>query len=240
MSNYIPKINVLYYKHILDKSFQRFFNDYNDSFTRSNGEYVFSKLIVKNKLIKIFKNYIIEEIKKHITEYSLSNPNYYIIIGSCFPKDNILLKYRQDNYIPEKIFKLIEKEPNIRYFLKETDIHVDLHLFNDVFENIFEYLLSKKNILKEFGKNTTNLYMIRNDRLDCKMMYETIRHIFGKVNVVNLQKKGNISDFVINSLNENIDKYVHGKHTLIDSNMMEMDREEIKQNIFDFMNSYDK
>ena len=237
MSSYIPKINVLYYKHILDKSFQRFFNDYNDSFVKSNGEYVFSKLIAKNKLIKIFRKYIVDEIKGHITEYSISDLNYYIIIGSCFPKDNILLKYKQDNYIPEKIFNIIEKYPNIRYFLKETDIHVDLMLFNDVFENVFEYLRERKNILKEFGKNTTNLYMMWNDRLDCKMMYETIRHIFGKVNVVNLHKKNKITDSVINSLNENIDKYVHGKHSLIDSDMMEMDRDEIRQNITNFMNS---
>lgn len=236
MSSYIPKINVLYYKHILDKSFQRFFNDYNDSFVKSNGEYVFSKLIAKNKLIKIFRKYIVDEIKGHITEYSISDLNYYIIIGSCFPKDNILLKYKQDNYIPEKIFNIIEKYPNIRYFLKETDIHVDLMLFNDVFENVFEYLRERKNILKEFGKNTTNLYMMWNDRLDCKMMYETIRHIFGKVNVVNLHKKNKITDSVINSLNENIDKYVHGKHSLIDSDMMEMDRDEIRQNITNFMN----
>lgn len=236
MPSYIPKINVLYYKHILDKSFQRFFNDYNDSFVKSNGEYVFSKLIAKNKLIKIFRKYIVDEIKRHITEYSISDLNYYIIIGSCFPKDNILLKYRQDNYIPEKIFNIIEKYPNIRYFLKETDIHVDLMLFNDVFENVFEYLRERKNILKEFGKNTTNLYMMWNDRLDCKMMYETIRHIFGKVNVVNLHKKNKITDSVINSLNENIDKYVHGKHSLIDSDMMEMDRDEIRQNITNFMN----
>lgn len=236
MSGYIPKINVLYYKHILDKSFQRFFNDYNDSFVKSNGEYVFSKLIAKNKLIKIFRKYIVDEIKRYITEYSISDLNYYIIIGSCFPKDNILLKYKQDNYIPEKIFNIIEKYPNIRYFLKETDIHVDLMLFNDVFENVFEYLRERKNILKEFGKNTTNLYMMWNDRLDCKMMYETIRHIFGKVNVVNLHKKNKITDSVINSLNENIDKYVHGKHSLIDSDMMEMDRDEIRQNITNFMN----
>ena len=78
--------------------------------------------------------------------------------------------------------------------------------------------------------------MIDNDRLDCKMMYETIRYVFGKVNVINLQKKGKITDFAINSLNEKIDQYVHGKHSLIESDMMIMDREEIKQNITNFMN----
>ncbi len=79
--------------------------------------------------------------------------------------------------------------------------------------------------------------MIDNDRLDCKMMYETIRHVFGKANVVNLQKKNGIEDFVINSLNEKIDNYVHGKHSLIESNVLEMDKAEIRQNICNFMNS---
>lgn len=236
MSSFIPRLNVLYYKHILDKSFRRFFDEYNDKFVKSDNVYVLSKQLVKSKIKKLFKGYIIEELKNHISEYSFSNPDYYIIIGSCLPKDNILLKYKQDNYIPEKIYKIMDREPLLRYYLKENDIHIDIMMFNEIFEELFVYFSNQNNIIKEFGKNVRNLFMIDNDRLDCKMMYETIRYIFGKVNVINLQKKGKITDFAINSLNEKIDQYVHGKHSLIESDMMIMDREEIKQNITNFMN----
>ena len=237
MSNFIPRLNVLYYKHILDKSFKRFFHEYNDKFVKSGEEYILTKQFVKSKIKKLFKSYIVEELKNHITKYSISSPDYYIIIGSCFPKDNILLKYKQDNYIPEKIFKIIDKEPLLKYYLKEHDIRVDIMMFNDVFEELFVYFSNQKNIKKEFGNDVRNLFMIDNDRLDCKMMYETIRHVFGKANVVNLQKKNGIEDFVINSLNEKIDNYVHGKHSLIESNVLEMDKAEIRQNICNFMNS---
>ena len=44
--------------------------------------YVLSKQLVKSKIKKLFKGYIIEELKNHISEYSFSNPDYYIIIGS--------------------------------------------------------------------------------------------------------------------------------------------------------------
>ena len=50
MSSFIPRLNVLYYKHILDKSFRRFFDEYNDKFVKSDNVYVLSKQLVKSKI----------------------------------------------------------------------------------------------------------------------------------------------------------------------------------------------
>ena len=228
----IPKINLVYYKNILDNVFARFFEDYNDSFTKSNGLYVFSGSLARSSLKRKLTEYFVEELSPLVEDYDVLKPNYYFIIGSCFPCDNMLLSHLPENSrFPEKLKKFVTQHPNIKYALKENDIRIDDEMFNCIFEDIFNrFFNDRKEILKAFGKRKTNLRFIKYNNLDCYSTYRIVKDVFGKINVVNLHKK-NIDSMkdVIRSLNEIIGSHVLKKKEICRSPELEMVREEIRE-----------
>jgi len=103
-----PIINLIYYKHILDLVMIKVFDIFNDDFKKIGDYYVLSSNISKSKLEKILKELFINELKLIVKEWDILNPKYYIIIGSCLPKDNILLNFRKENeYFSDKLSNLI-------------------------------------------------------------------------------------------------------------------------------------
>lgn len=228
----IPKINLIYYKNILDNVFARFFEDFNDSFSKINDQYVFSGRISRTALKKKLTSYFIEELSPLVEDYDVLKPNFYFVIGSCFPCDNMLLSHVPENSrFLEKIRMFVTQHPNIKYAMKENDIRIDDEMFNCVFEDIFnKFFNDKKEILKAFGKKKTNLRFIRYNNLDCYSTYRIVKDIFGKINIVNLHKKNidNMKD-VIRSLNEIIGSHVQKKKEICRSPELEMIRGEIRE-----------
>ncbi len=228
----IPKINLIYYKNILDNVFARFFEDFNDSFSKINDQYVFSGRISRTALKKKLTSYFIEELSPLVEDYDVLKPNFYFVIGSCFPCDNMLLSHVPENSrFLEKIRMFVTQHPNIKYAMKENDIRIDDEMFNCVFEDIFnKFFNDKKEVLKAFGKKKTNLRFIRYNNLDCYSTYRIVKDIFGKINIVNLHKKNidNMKD-VIRSLNEIIGSHVLKKKEICRSPELEMIRGEIRE-----------
>lgn len=232
------KINLIYYKNILDNVFYRFFEDYNDSFSRNDGKYIFSLNISRNCLKKKLTIYFIEELKKLITDYDILNPKFYFVIGSCLPCDNMLLNHiPSESKFPNKLRLFISQHPNIKYFLKEHDIKIDIEMFNCIFEEIFnKFFSNKKEILKSFGEKSTNLRFIKYQNLDCYSIYRIIKDIFGKINIVNLHKQNlDKMKFVIRSMNEIIGSYVLKKKEICRSSEFDMIKEEIKSYMINCM-----
>ena len=196
-----PKIKLLYYKHILDLAFRDFFEDYGGSFVKDDsraGCWVLAKPIAKSVLVKYFTDAVRRHILEHTEDWSPASPAYYFIIGSCVPKDNILLSlYSRDFERRMQEFAY----GGCRYYLSENDIYVDLDRLNDVAMKVFDKAFSSR---KPFSRS--NVFFIKHDRLDCRLMYKTIRSLYGKVNCVNLFKTLN-ADIkpVVHSLNERID-----------------------------------
>jgi len=60
-----------------------------------------------------------------------------IVIGSCYPKDNLLLDFKDDKYFPRKLASLIENRPSLKWLLSETDIEIDIDLMNELFIDVF-------------------------------------------------------------------------------------------------------
>lgn len=215
MENSCPKINLLYYKNILDKCFIRFFSDFNDKFTKSGDDYIYTNNTSKTKLKRIFIQYVVSEIKQYIKPNSITNQNFYFIIGGCLPKNNILLEV-SDSYFPEKLKKIIYSDYQLKYILKEKDIKLDLILFNDIVDNIFLMLFKNRtSVIKYFGNDYSNLFFIRHDRLSCYSMFKTLKFIFGGGSCVNIYK----DQFVgiktpIIAINDLIDKYSNNKQKL--------------------------
>lgn len=224
-----PKLHLLYFKSILDICFIRFFNDFNESFLKINNQYVFSSDPGKTKLKKIFKTYIIDEIRSFIKPYSILNPSYFLIIGACEPKNNILLTSKTE-YFPDKLYKLIDNKYSLKYILKEKDIKIDLVRFNSIFIDIFnELFLDQHKLLKIFGKDYKNIIFIQHKYLDCYSMFKIIKYIFGKSNCINVYKEKYIDiKSPIIAINELIDKYTY-KQKICKSVEFKLYIEEIKQ-----------
>lgn len=228
----IPKLKLLYYKNILDVCFQRFFSDFNDDFKNVDGIYVYKNNLSQTKLKSIFKTYIVEELKKYVTPNSITSGDYYFIIGSCLPKNNILLSYK-DGYFPAKLDKLINCNYNIKYFLKEKGIKIDLVAFNTLVDEIFiEFFKTPQKIQKYFGQDYTNIFFIQHSRFDCITLYRAVKYIYGKPNTVNLYKEFLVgAKIVIYSINEYIDKYVHNLKVMTNSPEYKLIVKEVEQYI---------
>lgn len=219
-----PKLNLLYYKNIIDCVLRRFVSENNNSFTKVGDDYVFSKSMTRSKLLKSIKNYVVDEIRKYTSEYSVLNPNHYFLIGSCFPKDNILLSHASESkYFPEKLKKLINRPDNLKYILREKDIKIDIEMFNHVLEDIFVDFFRCNGKMK-------NIHFIKHNRIDCYTLYRIIKNEYGASNVVNLHKKfmkGKKS--AIYSINEMIDVYIHNKKEIVKTNELRFIRSEVLQ-----------
>jgi hypothetical protein len=98
----LPKYNLLYYKALIDKCFVTFFSEHNDVFTNVDGIYIMADSFSKAKIKAEFKRYLQVELKQYVKPYSVLEPDYYMIIGACMPKDNLLLKFNNDK-LPEKL-----------------------------------------------------------------------------------------------------------------------------------------
>ena len=102
----IPKLNFIYFKDLLDLCFKKFFDDFNDDFIKDGNNYVYGRHATKTKLKTVFRSYLKEELKKILTTNDVRNGNFYFVIGSCIPKDNILLKV-DDRRLPTNLAKLV-------------------------------------------------------------------------------------------------------------------------------------
>lgn len=185
----------------------------------------------KAKIKAEFKRYLQVELKQYVKPYSILEPDYYMIIGACMPKDNLLLKFNNDK-LPEKLQKLIDGDYMIKYFLKEKDIKIDLVKFNDAIIELFDELFAnKKSLLRMLGGNDyKNVFFIKHSKLDCYSMFKTIKYIYGKSNCWNIHKEKlyDVKSPII-AINDVIDKYVHNKIAMNKSKEFKQAIEEVKQ-----------
>lgn len=174
-----------------------------------------------SKMKRILKALLKDTINEFAKPFDIIKPEYYFIIGSCMPKDNMLLDVKDNKYFPTKLDKLINSDYNIKYLLKEKDIKLDVVQFNTVLIDIFNELFKRQ-------KNGNTIFM-QHKRLDCYTMFKIIKSIYGKANCINLDKTM-YSDKKIPlvAVNDLIDKYVHNKTTLQKTQDFKNAYEEVK------------
>ena len=235
----LPKINLLYYKNILDRCVKRFFEDNSSGFLKTDdGKYILSSVWRKQKLKKAFLGYIVDELKKYLEP---GNEDIFLIIGSCLPRRNMFLYTLDMSWkggFPQKYRRLLDEEPTVTYFLKEDDIVVDLVLFNDVFYNIFADFMKypNKQSKKFFGGR--KVLFVESCEMDCYAMFKTLKEYYGKL-VVNLHKKYNLGeDQCIWSLNEKIDEYSYNKLEFLKKTMVNYKKAFIEF-VVDMIRSFD-
>lgn len=206
------KIDLIYYKNILDIIVSRFINDYNDSFTKINNCYVMSANIDRSQL----KKYMSLAIKNFINELYESIGNKYdklIIIGACYPVNNILLELNTAQF-PNNLQTILKSKRDIKYILKEDDILIDIDMFNSVAIEIFNDWFSNDKLHKRMFNND-NIIFISHNNLDCYMIFKSIKWLYGNSNCINIWKnKFNATCDNINAINDLISKYSNNKRML--------------------------
>ena len=225
------KFKLLYFKSLLDIAFIKFFDEYNDLFKNVDGIYILAKDINIAKLVKIFKNYISSVLISETDKFDILQPTYYLIIGGCMPKNNLLLQYKDDKYFPKKLDKLIQSDFDVKYILKEKDIKLDMIRFNNVCINVFNEFFKSKQIVLSKNIDASNIIFIQHKNLDCYILFKLIKHILGRNNCINFfeERFKDIKSPII-AINDLIDKYVN-KNLLNKSQQLKTIENEIKQYI---------
>jgi len=220
----VPKFKLIYYKHLLENAFSRFIGRHGDDFARDDGKYVFSSTVSRKRIKNELEHDISSEISGYAGGFSVEKPEYLIVIGSCFPRSNILLKNLPHGvYIPEKLMRYMEEHPDVRYFHREKDLKFDDESMNCVFEELFNRFVG--------NPPGRNVVFIRHRNLDCYLMFKVLKRIYGSANVVNLhdEMKGDMRDSLV-SINGWILKYAK-KRNIINNDDMRLTVEEIHQHL---------
>ena len=224
--DFIPKFKLIYYKHLLENAFSGFIGRHCDEFTRDGGSYVFSSVVSRKRLGDELERDIVAEISRHVGGFSVSKPEYLIVIGSCFPRSNILLKHLPSGvYIPERLKRYMEEHPDVKYFHRERDLKFDDESMNCIFEETFNRLLE--------NPPRRNVVFIRHRNLDCYLMFKALKRIYGSANVVNLhdERKDDMRDSLV-SINGWILKYAR-KRNMINGDDMRLTVDEIRQHLME-------
>ena len=197
------KFKLLYFKHLLDYAFTEFCKNFNDSFLKdASGQYVLSKDFSDQKMLTEMQKYIERYLTENILSFDKFNPTYYLILGSCYPKDNLALKFKKVSYFPTKLQKLIESDFQVKYLLKEKDIKLDIIRFNNICQKLFNKYFKNRHIQK-------NLIFIQHKRLDCYALFKLLKNIYGKGNCDNYYEEKKFAEMKqpIIAVNELIDRY---------------------------------
>ena len=232
-----PKLRLLYYKNVLDLAVARFFGEFNNDFSKTSAfRYVFGSDASRESLKKTFKRIIIEVIEELDEPWSIESPSWLVLLGGCYPKNNIILKHRDSkDYFPAKLEKTLEMKPAVKWILAEKDIDIDLELFNEIFNEVFSELATKKIQLKPALKNVV---CISHKSLDCYMLFKILKWIYGRSACSNVYEASGISksNLPLIAINDLLSKYIHNKQAMNKSREFKKCALEVKQQLAELLN----
>lgn len=194
-----PKYCLLYYKNVVDRCFRRFFEDFNRRFEkRDDGKFAFTGHLSDRDVSLAFDAYLEDEISSQTRAWKESEPEFFFIIGSCVPCENAVLSDFDESQA-SRAKRAMGDYPDLRYFLKEDDIVMDMRSFNSEIERMF---LSNFGIA---GRRRKNVFFVRHRALDCYFLYKMMKRRYGSM-CVNLHKENRLGDDrCIYSVNERLD-----------------------------------
>ena len=204
------KLKLIYYKCLLDVATRNLFASINDQFTKDeSGHYVFSGQF-SSKLEKLF----FSKLRDAIDNFApVESNSLCIVIGSCYPKDNLLLSFKDNRYFPKKLSGLIESRPALKYILKEDDIDVDIGCLNQMFNGSFCKMFADSRCISKILKtNRKDIIFMAHRKIDCYAMFKTIKWAFGSSNCVNVWKTSmqDVKPCLI-AVNDLVSKYIANK-----------------------------
>ena len=222
-----PELNLIFFKHLADSVLFSYFRE--SDFTREDGGYALVETKRESTVKAILDGLIVQKLKDLVEPWDIMKPKHYLVIGSCFPKDNLILDFLNGIYLPESLLPFVSKESHIKYIFREKDLLADTVLFNKMLTDIFNRYFDGKNLERSLGKGYSNVHFIQHRRLDCYLMFKTIKYIYGKTNCRNMfLEKGIKNNRVILAVNEMVDKVID-KRVLNGSIQMKIIAKEVRQ-----------
>lgn len=224
------KLNLIYWKCLLDSAVEKMFDVIGSMFTRADdGTYVFSSGWSEAKMSKLFEKCLRESMLE-VIEPCAKTSDKYIVISSCWPKDNLLLKLKNGAYFPKKLDTLISRRPEIKYLFKEKDICIDIESLNNVFIKCFNSMFNdRRSFVKLLGSDFTNVIFLSHSHLDCYALFKIIKHIYGNSNCVNMWKEKMLEQKQhLVAVNELISRYVQKKNVMNKSSELREYAREVK------------
>lgn len=223
------KLQLIYYKNLLDSAVEKMFASIGSMFSKSSdGRYVFSAGWSALKLAKAFEQCLRDTMLEFIKPSTVSYDKF-IVIGSCWPKDNLLLKLRDSSYFPVKLDKMIKDKPGIKYLLKEKDICIDTELINSIFIDTFNKMFNSDYALKLLGEDFSNVIAVSHSYLDCYAVFKVIKWAYGHSNCINVWKEHMQEQTQhLVAINELISKYVPKKTCMNKSKELKAYAKEVK------------
>ena len=223
------KLRLIYYKNLLDSAVEKMFAEIGSMFSRADaGVYVFSAGWSELKLAKLFERCLRDSMLE-VIEPSSKTYDKYIVISSCWPKDNLLLKMRNKSYFPAKLEKLIIEKPNIKYLLREKDICIDIEMLNSVFISTFNKMFNGNYSLKLLGEDFSNVLFVSHSSLDCYALFKVIKWTYGNSSCINIWKEKMQKQMQhLVAVNELISKYVQKKNCMNKSKELKECAREVK------------
>lgn len=222
------KLGLIYYKNVLDIAVKDFFDAYSASFKRdsSKGRYVFGGGLSMQALSRSLERCIVSAMSTIMDSSSVARDDYVIVIGSCYPKDNILLPLSSKSSIPTKLDAFISSNPTVKWLLNEDDIDIDIDALNGSAMSIFNKYFNDPSSLKDVH---SSIMFISHSKLDCYMMFKVLKWAYGDVNCVNLWDRCKTSkDEHLVSLNSLIARFADGKKILSKNAMFKRCANEVK------------
>lgn len=207
------KLNLIYYKNLLDAAVEKMFASIGRMFSRADdGTYVFSGGWSEMKLARLFEQSLKEVMLEVIAPAAETNDKY-IVISSCWPKDNLLLKLKNGSYFPKKLAALVDERPCIKYLLREKDICIDIESLNRIFIDCFSRMFNdSQHVSKLLDGDFSNVIFISHSHLDCYALFKIIKHIYGRSNCVNVWKEKMLEQKQhLVAVNELVSKYISKK-----------------------------
>lgn len=224
------KLNLIYYKNLVDAATEIFFKDYGDSFTKEDEKYILGLNSSKSSLKAILERCIIEAARSSVSTDEVDVNDVLVVIGSCYPKDNILLDFKDDSYFPKKLSSYISNHPTVKWVLSEKDIDIDIDAFNESLVSIFNDMFNDISKARDvFGCMYRDIMLVSHKKLDCYAMFKTVKWAYGSSNCLNLWKtkmQGNRCCMV--ALNDMISKYIHNKSKMNSSAKFKRYAHEVK------------
>lgn len=218
-----PKFSIFNYKNILDRCFVRFVQEHDSSFVKSeSGDYILSKSVSESTLKKIFIGYLKDELGPRISEYRNSRPEFSFIVGECAPAENAAFLVMGN---APKVRKIVELFPDVTYFPKETDIKLDMRMFNSVFNAIFS------KFMKERRKTWKNAFFVRHRHLDFQVMWRFLSDRFGSMAQNPYEAAGEGRDVALWSLNDLIESVSPLMDVTIENGWLDGKKTEVYQYI---------
>lgn len=158
----------------------------------------------------------------------------YIIIGSCWPIDNLLLVWKDRSYFPKKLEALVMEKPTVKYLLREKDICVDIEALNDIFNGTFSKMFKEGYATKLLGKSFSNVICVSHSFLDCYALFKIIKWTYGNSSCINVWKEKMHSQMQhLVAVNELIAKYVQKKTSMNNSFELKKYAKEVKDYLRD-------